>query len=117
MRTLTIALCLLVTPALSFVAGCTVSVPLPPPPPPPSNILHVGANRQYITISSAVSAATDGDVIEIDAGVYANEAMTISKDITLRGVGGYAHLRWGTGDYQTNTSNRAYPVNADTYHG
>jgi len=105
MRTLTIALCLLVTPALSFVAGCTVSVPLPPPPPPPSNILHVGANRQYITISSAVSAATDGDVIEIDAGVYANEAMTISKDITLRGVGGYAHLRWGTGDYQTNTSN------------
>ncbi len=105
MRALTIALCLLATPALSFVAGCTISVPLPPPPPPPSNILYVGANKQYINISSAVSAATDGDVIEIDAGVYANEAMTISKDITLRGVGGYAHLRWGTGDYQTNTSN------------
>src|SRR4030095_8078905 len=30
---------------------------------------------------------------------------TISKNnLTLRGIGGYAYLKWGTGDYLTNTS-------------
>ena len=93
----------MLTKSIFIAVFLTVSVALSASPA--AGILQVGANKPYITISSAVSAATDGDVIEIDAGVYANEAMTISKDITLRGVGGYAHLRWGTGDYQTNTSN------------
>ena len=75
-------------------------------PPPTSGILQVGPTRQYTAIASAVSAAQDGHTIEIDAGVYANQTITISKNnLTLRGVGGYAHLKWGTGNYLTNTAN------------
>src|SRR5262249_10166868 len=54
----------------------------------------------------ALNAAQDGVTIEIDAGVYPNQTLTISNNnLTLRGVGGYAHLKWGTGNYLTNTSN------------
>jgi len=67
--------------------------------------LRVGPNRKYKTISEALNAAEDGYMIEIDAGVYANETITILKnDLTLRGVGGYAHLKWGTGNYLSNTA-------------
>ncbi|PYV44930.1 MAG: hypothetical protein DMG06_04505 [Acidobacteria bacterium] len=77
----------------------------PPPLVPPSGTLQVGPGKQYPTISAAVAAAQTGNIIEIGAGVYPNETLTISKsNLTLRGVGGYAHLKWGTGNYQTNTS-------------
>jgi hypothetical protein len=67
--------------------------------------LRVGPGKQYATIGEAVAAAQAGDTIEIDAGIYPNESMSIPQaGLTLRGVGGYAHLKWGTGDYQTNTS-------------
>jgi hypothetical protein len=67
--------------------------------------LQVGPTRQYTTIGSAVNAAQDGYTIEIDAGVYSNQTLTISQNnLTLRGNGGYAHLKWGTGNYLTNTS-------------
>jgi hypothetical protein len=80
--------------------------PPPPPTPPTSGVLQVGPTRQYTTISSAVNAAQDGHTIELDAGVYDNQTITISKNnLTLRGVGGYAHLKWGTGNYLTNTAN------------
>src|SRR5262245_35336090 len=66
------------------------------------NILQVGPGKPYSTISGAVIAAQSGDTIEIDAGVYANESMTIAQNnLNLRGVGGYAYLKWGTGDYLT----------------
>jgi chitodextrinase len=71
---------------------------------PVSGVLQVGPGKTYSTIASAVAAAQDGNTIEIDAGVYPNEYMTISKSVTLRGVGGLAHLKWGTGNYLTNTS-------------
>ena len=71
----------------------------------PSSTLQVGATRQYKSIGSAVNAAQDGYTIEIDAGVYPNETITISKNnLTLRALGGYAHLKWGTGNYLTNTA-------------
>jgi hypothetical protein len=74
-------------------------------PPPTSTVLQVGPTRQYTTIVSAVTAAQDGYTIEIDAGVYSNQTITISKNsLTLRGIGGYAHLKWGTGNYLTNTA-------------
>jgi len=51
-----------------------------------------------------VNAAQDGYTIEIDAGTYPNETITIAKNnLTLRGIGGHAHLQWGTGNYLTNT--------------
>jgi len=68
-------------------------------------LLQVGPGKPYSTIAAAVGAAVAGDTIEIDAGIYPNETMGIAKDgLTLRGVGGRAHLKWGTGDYLTNTA-------------
>jgi hypothetical protein len=76
-----------------------------PNPPPPSGVLQVGSGRQYTTIAAALAAAQSGNIIEIDAGVY-NESLTISKsNLIFRGTGGYAHLKWGTGNYLTNTAN------------
>ena len=44
------------------------------------------------TISAAVAASHDGDVIAVQAGTYANDFATISTDITLHGVGGMANF-------------------------
>ena len=54
--------------------------------------LTVGAGRQYSTISSAVAAAANGDLIQIQAGTYTNDFATINKSVTLQGVGGMAKL-------------------------
>ena len=58
-----------------------------------NRVLHVGPGRAYQTVSAASQAAQDGDVIEIDAGTY-NDDISVwrQNSITLRGVGGYAHL-------------------------
>ena len=67
--------------------------------------LQVGINKPYQTITAAVTAAQPGSLIEIDVGIYADETININKDnLTLRGVGGRAHVRWGTGNYLTNTA-------------
>lgn len=59
-----------------------------------ANVLRVGPTRPYLTPSAAEAAANDGDVIEIDAGVYMDD-ITVwrQNNITLRGVGGRAHLQ------------------------
>jgi hypothetical protein len=55
--------------------------------------LQVGPSRTYTTVRDAILAASDGDVIEIDAGVYSGDVATIrANDLTIRGVGGMAHL-------------------------
>ena len=55
-------------------------------------ILSVGSGQQYSTISAAVSASRDGDVVQIQAGTYVNDFATVTKAITLQGVGGMAKL-------------------------
>ena len=91
---------------LTKVTSFNLTVTSPTTPPPTSGVLQVGPARQYTTIASAVSAAQDGNTIEIDAGVYSNQTITISNNnLTLRGIGGYAHIKWGTGNYLTNTTN------------
>lgn len=58
------------------------------------NIVRVGPGRTYQTVAAAANAVQDGDVVEIDAGVYAADVASWYQDnLTLRGVGGYAHLR------------------------
>ncbi|MBO6512479.1 MAG: hypothetical protein JJ974_00760 [Phycisphaerales bacterium] len=42
----------------------------------------------YITITAAISAAVDGDVIEIAPGLYPENLSISSKDLTLRNAGG-----------------------------
>ena len=45
--------------------------------------LNVGAGQTYASLSAAVSASRDGDVIAVQAGTYVNDFATIPKDITI----------------------------------
>lgn len=55
---------------------------------------HVGPTRTLTTPSAAAALARDGDTVLIDAGTYAGDVATWTQDdLTLRGVGGRAHLR------------------------
>jgi hypothetical protein len=54
--------------------------------------LTVGVGKEFSTISAAVAASHDGDVIAVDAGTYTNDFATITTKITIEGVGGVAHL-------------------------
>jgi hypothetical protein len=56
--------------------------------------LRVGPDKFYKTVRSAAEAAWIGDVVLIDAGVYKGDVTAWKADnITVRGVGGRAHLR------------------------
>lgn len=58
------------------------------------NILQVGPGMAFSKPSEAAAAASAGDVIEIEAGVYAGDATYWNdSNITIRGVNGYAHLK------------------------
>jgi hypothetical protein len=58
----------------------------------PTRVLRVGPGRQFAH-PNQVTGLQVGDVIEIDAGVYSNATSTWStNNLTLRGVGGRAHL-------------------------
>ena len=61
--------------------------------------LRVGPSREFKKPSEAFAAARSGDTIEIDAGEYLNDAACISglSNLTVRGVGGYAHIRMAPG--------------------
>lgn len=48
--------------------------------------LHVGAGRQFSTVTSAVAAANDGDSVTVHAGVYQEGALLVNRSITLAGV-------------------------------
>jgi hypothetical protein len=54
--------------------------------------LTVGQGQQYATISAAVNASHDGDVLQVQAGTYTNDFATINTKITLQGVGGMVHM-------------------------
>jgi hypothetical protein len=54
--------------------------------------LTVGTGKQYRTLASAVAAAHDGDVIQVQAGTYTNDFTTVGKKISIVGVGGMARL-------------------------
>jgi len=57
-------------------------------------VLRVGAKRELKLPSAAAQIARDGDVIEIDAGIYDGDAVVWRQHrLTIRGVGGRAHLR------------------------
>jgi hypothetical protein len=58
----------------------------------PARVVRVGPARP-LTHPSQVTGLVSGDVVEIDAGVYNGPASTWStNNLTLRGVGGRAHL-------------------------
>ncbi len=54
--------------------------------------LTVGANQQFHRIADAVAAARDGDVVLVQAGTYVNDFATVTRKITLQGVGGMVKM-------------------------
>jgi pectate lyase len=55
--------------------------------------LQVGFGKKYLVPSIAAKFARDGDIVEIDAGDYPKDAATWKQNnLTIRGVGGQAHL-------------------------
>jgi hypothetical protein len=59
-----------------------------------SRILRVGPTRRLKMPSDAAREAQDGDIIEIDAGVYPGDVATWTQNrLILRGVGGLAHMQ------------------------
>jgi hypothetical protein len=54
--------------------------------------LTVGQGMEFSTISAAVAASHDGDVVQVQAGTYTNDFATINTKITLEGVGGMVHM-------------------------
>ncbi len=56
------------------------------------NVITVGVGKQFATIAAAVSAAKAGATILVDAGTYKNDFVTISKKLTIVGVGGMVNL-------------------------
>ena len=55
-------------------------------------ILTVGLGEQFAKISDAIAAPQNGDTINVDAGTYVNDYVSISKNITLQGIGGMIKL-------------------------
>src|SRR5262249_50340123 len=56
--------------------------------------MRVGPGQALRAPSAAARAARDGDVIEIEAGVYDGDvAVWTQNHLTIRGIGGRAHLR------------------------
>lgn len=65
---------------------------------PPANALtlHVGPGKSYATVRAAAEAALPGDVVLVDAGTYRGDVATWKADnVTVRSVGGRAHLEAG----------------------
>ncbi|MGH8614960.1 MAG: right-handed parallel beta-helix repeat-containing protein [Gammaproteobacteria bacterium] len=57
-------------------------------------VLEIGPGKKYAKPSEAANAAGDGDIIEIMAGTYMYDvANWAQNDLTIRGVGGRAHLQ------------------------
>jgi hypothetical protein len=51
-------------------------------------ILTVGPGQQYTTIEAAVAAANPGDTVDVQAGIYTNDFVSIFQNLTLQAVGG-----------------------------
>jgi pectin methylesterase-like acyl-CoA thioesterase len=49
--------------------------------------LTVGLGGTFSTIQAAVTAAQDGDIIDIAAGTYREQVTVDGKDITIHGAG------------------------------
>ncbi len=59
-------------------------------------VLTVGPGEQFAVPSQAAAVAQDGDDVQIDAGLYVGDvAVWRASNLTLEGVGGFAHLDAG----------------------
>src|SRR5262245_2472076 len=59
-----------------------------------ADTLRVGPQHELKTPSAASKLARDGDIVEIEPGLYAADtAVWFQNALTIRAVGGRAHLR------------------------
>ncbi len=72
------------TPGLTGVVNAVL--------PAGTHVLTVGVGKQYATLSAAIAASADGDVIRVDAGTYTNDFATITHKITIEGMGGMVNM-------------------------
>lgn len=90
--------------ALALAAGVLASAPGPATAAAPADreardaraprTWLVGPGRALTVPSAAAAVARDGDTVLIDAGTYPGDVATWPQDdLTLRGVGGRAHVR------------------------
>jgi cephalosporin-C deacetylase-like acetyl esterase len=62
--------------------------------PDSPQVMRVGPDRKYKKPSEAARVVGDGAIVEIDAGIYEGDVCVWGQnDLTIRGVGGYAHLK------------------------
>jgi hypothetical protein len=54
--------------------------------------LSVGPGQTYATIAAAVAASASGDTIEVQAGTYTNDWLSIDHDLNLVAVGGWVRM-------------------------
>jgi hypothetical protein len=89
---LAVALAMLLAPASHHAAAADAREAMREGAQP--EVLRVGAKRELKRPSAAAQIARDGDVVEIDAGIYDGDAASwLQNRLTIRGVGGRPHLR------------------------
>jgi hypothetical protein len=54
-------------------------------------ILTVGPGH-FATIEAAVAAASPGDTVDVPAGIYTNDFVSIFQNLTLQAIGGVVHM-------------------------
>ena len=75
--------------------GEALELPVPPPTTTlaAATTIRVGPTRKYKLPSQAARIAKDGDIVEIDAGLYKGDVALWRQDnLIIRGVGGRAHI-------------------------
>ena len=74
-------------------AGCSASTLFQPAAAyPGKTVLTVGAGEQFQTIAAAIAAASNGDLILVQAGTYTNDFADINKQVTIAGAGGMVNM-------------------------
>jgi nitrous oxidase accessory protein len=52
-----------------------------------AGIIRVGAGEKYSSVQAALHAVSDGDTIYVEKGLYREKNITISKSVTMIGIG------------------------------
>jgi VanZ family protein len=80
--------------ALSAVTACGAFLIAIQANPTDAATIRVGPQSTYKVPSAAARVARDGDLIEIEAGLYAGDAAVWQQNrLTIRGMNGRAHMR------------------------
>ena len=55
-------------------------------------VLSVGEGQQFIHLSDAIASSRDGDLVQVQSGIYIDDFATINTKITIEAVGGRVWL-------------------------